>query len=109
MHSCTKDDNKSKPQIFKFYDFTKGGTDIFDQMNDYFTTRAKSLRWVMIVLYYMLDTARVNAKTIWCMKNGIDHHKLKSYNFGWDVAKTLTMLHVIRRGVNGLGLMVQLK
>ena len=68
MHSCTKDDNKSKPQIFKFYDFTKGGTDIVDQMNDYFTTRAKSLRWVMIVLYYMLDTARVNAKTIWCIK-----------------------------------------
>ena len=109
MHSCTKDDNKSKPQIFKFYDFTKGGTDIFDQMNDYFSTRAKSLRWVMIVLYYMLDTARVNAKTIWCIKNGIDHHKLKSYNFGWDLAKTLTMPHVIRRDVNGLGLMVQLK
>ena len=78
-------------------------------MNDYFTTRAKSLRWVMIVLYYMLDTAPVNAKTIWCIKNGIDHHKLKSYNFGWDLAKTLTMPHSIRRDVNGLGLMVQLK
>ena len=34
MHSCTKDD---KHQIFKFYDFTKGGTDTVDQMNDYFT------------------------------------------------------------------------
>ena len=38
---CTYDDNKSKPQIFKFYDFSKGGTDIFDQINDYFTTIAK--------------------------------------------------------------------
>ena len=103
MHSCTKDDNKSKPQIFKFYDFTKGGTDIVDQMNDYFTTRAKSLRWVMIVLYYMLDSARVNAKTLWCIKNGI------KINFGWDLAKTLTVPHVIRRDVNGLGLMVELK
>ena len=109
MHSCTKDDNKSKPHIFRFYDLTKGGTDIVDQMNNYFTTRAKSLRWAMIVHFYMLDTARVNAKTIWCIKNGIDHHKLKSYNFGWDLAKTLTMPHVIRRDVNGLGLMVQLK
>ena len=109
MHSCTKDDNKSKPQIFKFYDFTKGGTDIFDQMNDYFTTRAKSLRWVMIVLYYMLHTARVNAKTIWCMKNGIDHHKPESYNFDWDPAKTLKMPHVICRDVSRLGVMVQLK
>ena len=68
MYSCTKEDNKSKPQIFTFYSFTKGGTDIVDQMNDYCTTRAKSLRWVMIVLYYMLDTVRVNAKTIWCIK-----------------------------------------
>ena len=109
MHSCTKDDNKSKPQIFRFYDLTKGGTEIVDQMNNYFTTRAKSLRWAMIVHFYMLDTARVNAKTIWCIKNGIDHQELQSYNFGWDLAKTLTMPHLIRRDVNGLGLIVQLK
>ena len=44
MHSCTTDNNKSKPQIFKFYDFTNSGTGIVDQMNDYFTTRAKFLR-----------------------------------------------------------------
>ena len=76
---------------------------------NYLTTIVKSLRWVKIVLHYMLDTARVNAKTIWCIKSGIDHHKLKSYNFGWDLAKTLTMPYVIRRDLNGLGLMVQLK
>ena len=35
--------------------------------------------------------------------------KLKSYNFGWDLAKTLTVPHVIHRDVNGLGLMAQLK
>ena len=31
MDACTKDDDKFKPQIFKFYDFTKGGTDIVDK------------------------------------------------------------------------------
>ena len=100
MHSCTKDFNKSNSQIFKFYDLTKGGTDIVDQMNNYFTTRAKSLRWAMIVLFYMLDTARINAKTIWCIKNGIDHQELQSYNYGWDLAKTFTIPHLIRREVN---------
>ena len=80
-----------------------------DQMNDYFTTRAKCLRWIIIVFFYMLDTARVNAKSTWCIKNGIDHHKLKSYNFGRDLAKTLTMVHVICQDVNELGLMIQLK
>ena len=82
MDSYTKDEHKSKSWIFKFHDFTKGGTDIVDQINDYVTTIAKSLRWVMIVLYYMLNTALVNAKAIWCIKNGIDHRKLKSYNSG---------------------------
>ena len=29
------DDGKDKSQILKLYDFTKGGTDIVDQLNDY--------------------------------------------------------------------------
>ena len=28
MDACTKNDDKFKPQIFKFYDFSKGGTDM---------------------------------------------------------------------------------
>ena len=43
------------------------------------------------------------------MKNGIDHHKPESYNFDWDLAKTLKMPHVICRDVSRLGVMVQLK
>ena len=78
-------------------------------MNDYFTTRAKSLRWVMIVLYYILDTTRVNGKSIWCIKEGIDFNRIESYDFRWDLAKSLAMRHVTRRNLNGLSAMVQLK
>ena len=31
LMAVTKDDEKRKPQIYKIYDFTKGGTDITDQ------------------------------------------------------------------------------
>ena len=48
MHSATKDDQKSKPQMFKFYNFTKGSTDIADQLNDYYSSWAKLLRWIMM-------------------------------------------------------------
>ena len=34
LHGKTIDDGKEKPQIIKCYDFTKGGTDIVDQLND---------------------------------------------------------------------------
>ena len=44
MKKKTKDDKKDKPAIYKFYDFTKGGTDIVDQMNDFYATRAETSR-----------------------------------------------------------------
>ena len=48
MDSATKDDEKFKPQIAKFYNFTKGSTDIVDQLNAYYSSRAKLLRWIMM-------------------------------------------------------------
>ena len=52
INDRTKDD-KFKPTIFKFYYFTTGDTAIVDQINDFFTTRAKSFCWGMLVLYYV--------------------------------------------------------
>ena len=46
--------------IYRFYDFNKGGTDIVDQMDDYYTTSAKKLRWSNFTFYYVLDTVRVS-------------------------------------------------
>ena len=106
MDACTKDDDKFKSQIFKFHDFTKGGTDIVDQMNDFFTTRAKSNRRAMVVLYYMLDTTRVNSKTLWCMKNQIDMGQQKIFDFTCRLANELSVRQVNRRSNNGLPKMV---
>ena len=80
IHGVTKDEVK-KPSIYKLYDFTKGGTDIVDQMNDFYSTRAKSLRWDMIAFYYMLDTIRVNSRTLWSETQNIDLKKIKMHSF----------------------------
>ena len=61
-----------KAQILTFYDFTTGGTDIVDQLNDKYTTRSKFCRWIMVALLCMLYTARVNGKTVWCLKSDLD-------------------------------------
>ena len=86
LHGKTIDDGKEKPRIIKFYDFTKGGKDIVDQLNDYYTTRSclalpLPCRWVMVALSYMLDTTRVNGKTVWCFKNDSDISSTSSYDF----------------------------
>ena len=59
----TRDDGYHKPAIIKLYDFTKGGTDIVDQLNDYHTCRSCTFSWDVVALFYMLDTIRVNSKT----------------------------------------------
>ena len=43
-HMKMFNDRKAKPQIIKLYDFTKGGSDIVDQLNDYYTTQPESYR-----------------------------------------------------------------
>jgi hypothetical protein len=60
----TIDDGRDKPPIYKLYDFTMGGTDRADQVMAHRSTRAKSQRWPMLVVYYTLDTARINAATV---------------------------------------------
>ena len=90
LHGKKIDDGKEKPQIIKFYDLTKGGNDIVDQLNDYYTTRSKSCCWVTVVLSY----ARVNGKTMWCLRNDPAISSTSSNDFSWNLAKALALLHV---------------
>ena len=87
---------KNSPQVIKFYDFAKGRTDIVNQLNDCYTTRLNSCYWVMVALSCILDTARVNGKSVWCQKIDSDISSTSSYNFSWNLAKALALPHVQR-------------
>lgn len=81
-----------------------------DQLNDVYTTRTKSLRWVNVGLAYVLDTCRVNAKTLYCISNQIEINKRDlSYKFGWELSMQLIKPFAQARTMNGLSKMVQLK
>ncbi|KAJ8874725.1 hypothetical protein PR048_025591 [Dryococelus australis] len=54
---------KMIPEIIKFYNGTKYGVDIVDQMTHKYTTRAMSRRWPVHVFYNILDLACINAHT----------------------------------------------
>ena len=105
----TTDDKKKKPAILKLYDFTKGGTDIVDQRAQTYTTKAKSNRWTMVSFYFLLDTCRVNASTIYAMNNGQNPRNVDSFDFGWDLVEALTMPFIRQRQIHGLSVPVQRK
>lgn len=85
----TKDDGKKKPAIMKFYDFTKGGTDVVDQRIGSYTCNTKSDKWTMTAFAYMLDTARVNAQTMCSLNNNEVPRKTSSFEFGFELANSL--------------------
>ena len=106
----TEDDGKNKPAIYKLYDFTKGGTDIDNQLNEFYTSRTKAVRWSSIGLSYVFHTARVNAKTLYHIaKNEDINKKSSSFKFGWALSLQLLKPYVQQRNLNGLTKMVQLK
>ena len=60
----TKDDRKSRPAIIKFYDYTKGGTDIMDQKMGKYLVKPKSSKWTVCAFSYILDITQINAATL---------------------------------------------
>ena len=98
----TKDDQKFKPQMYKLFDFTEGGTDIIDQKMGTYTTKSKSRKWSRVAFSYLLDTIRVNSSTLIELNTNHDPKLANSFNFSYELATQLVMPHILRRPRNGL-------
>jgi len=57
----------------------------------------KSRRWTINAFGYILDTARVNAQTIYSLANNLDPRKCVSVSFGWNLVKALCTPQIERR------------
>ena len=91
-----------KPYIFKFFDFSKGGTDIVEQKISQYTCKAKSVKWKMVAFYFVLDIAIVNASTMRSLKTNTNPRNINSFEIGFDLAMSLVLPQVSRRAKTGL-------
>ena len=80
-----KDDNKSKPAIYKLYDFSKGETDIIDQKNGvlqlYIEIKALDYECILIRFEHMSS----ERQTIYAMNNDLQPQNIKSVDFGFNL------------------------
>ena len=56
-----EDDYKRVPETIAFYNKTKFGVDVVDQMTRKYSVKAGSFRWPLQVFFNILDLAAVNA------------------------------------------------
>jgi hypothetical protein len=71
LHSNVEINNDSKrlPETVKYYNSTKCGVDVLDQMSRLYTTRSASRRWPVYIFYNILDFAAINAWILFCICN----------------------------------------
>ena len=98
----SKNDKKLRPAIINTYNFTNGGTDIQDQRMGTYTTSSKSKRFTRKVLSYLLDTARVNAQTIYYLILMKIPRESNSFDFAMDLIVELVTPLVESRPLKGL-------
>ena len=101
LMGVTKDE-KTKPAAIKLYDFTKGGTDIVDQKMGAYTTKSKSRKWTKVAFFYLLDTIRVNASTVYTLANNLAPTKVNSFDFGLQLVDALIKPCVSVRSISRL-------
>ena len=82
---------------------------MIDQRAQFYTCEPKSSRWTISFFSYVLDTSQINASTVWPMNNNENPRKIDSIRFGWELLKSLGVLYVNQRSVNGLSRSIQNK
>ena len=72
MHSIVDigDDQKFKHETVNFYNSTKFGVDVVDQMARKYTVNAAFRRWPVQFFYNILDLAAINAHILYKLVTG---------------------------------------
>ena len=97
------DNGKQKPAIIKFYDFTKGGTDVMDQKISKYSCKLLTHRWTMIHFFFLMDTIRCNAMVLHAIKHKKPLRKSNYFDIGWALVLALVRPFMAARSAVGLG------
>ena len=89
MHSdvSTENDTKSKPNTVLFYNSTKYGVDVVDQMARKYSVKSASRRWPIHTFFNILDFAGINA---WIRYRDITKEKISRREFLFKLGEELT-------------------
>jgi hypothetical protein len=86
--------HKKLPETVQFYNKTKCGVDILDQMARRYSTRGAACRWPVHVSYKILDLAAINA---WIIYRGVTGEEMSRHACLHQLAEELREVHIEKR------------
>ena len=78
---------KKKPDLVLYYNKTKVGVDLYDQMTRLYLVKAASRRWPMLAFYNVVDMALINS---WILHKQVCQSSINRREFIKRVAEELT-------------------
>lgn len=89
--------DKQKPDIISFYNNTKYGVDVVDQMcAQYNVARNTTRRWPLAIFFNILNVCGINAFAIYKFNNGYNHNTSRR-SFICTLAQELIKPHIMMR------------
>ena len=83
----TNENPKKKPDSVLYYNKTKVGVDVYDQMTRLYSVKAASRRWPVHVFYNVIDMALINS---WIIYKQVSQSNISCREFIQRVAEELT-------------------
>ena len=80
-----------------------------DQQIGKYTTKVKSPKWTRVSFHYVLDTARVNASTVFALNFDLSAADVNALEIRWNLAESLVLPLERQRSTVGLSSKTQLK
>ena len=92
---------RKKPEPLVYYDHMKGSVDVVDLVSIGAITRAKTKRWTLNANWFLCDTVKTNAKTLY---NEVNGKNLSNFEFTRNLGKELFTPFIKQRSENPFGL-----
>ena len=94
----TSSGTEQKPNIILFYNSTKIGVDVVDELCGTYSTSRKTNRWPLVVFCRFLDIAGINSQIIYAANNSSENIKRSRYL--QDLGMALVMDKLRKRSCN---------
>ena len=103
LNVVTKDGNKKKIKHLQILQFCKRRDGHWLPAQLLLYCKIPEQQIGLVAFYYFLDTTRVNSRTLYWIKKGLDIKKQNKFDLRLELAKSLKTPFDEQRSMNGLG------
>ena len=102
--SIIDEEDKFKPQIIKYYNKTKIGVDLLDQMLKYYRCYRRTARWPLVLFLNFVDISCLNAYILWMKLHPLwnENQNNKRRHFLLELGKALVLSFIEHRDTSNL-------